>query len=302
MEAEIAKVLWSRSIDKHKFRYTTMLSDGDACTFSTLKDLMPYGDAIPIEKIDCINHAEKRMGTALRNAAKIHGLGGKKAGSLTVEKANKLQKYYGRAIRGNIGEIENMRTAIWASLFHSLSTDDDPHHSRCPDGPDSWCSWKKAQALGLPAPKQKCSTALSRPVAEKLVPIYQRMSEKALLERLLHGATQNANESLNNLIWVHCPKTTFVGLQKVRTGVAMGVARFNAGAIHTIEVMRNLGIEPTEVCMLNTEKEDANRIAKAKRADDKKEKEIRSMKQTARKLQLARLEDQEGSTYAAGSF
>ena len=65
MQAEAARRIWTRSLEKYAFRYTTMLSDGDASTFAALTQLQPYGPDHVIVKLDCLNHAEKRMGTAL---------------------------------------------------------------------------------------------------------------------------------------------------------------------------------------------------------------------------------------------
>ena len=44
MEAAKAEVLWERSVERHRFRYTAILSDGDAKTFKHLCDLQGYGD------------------------------------------------------------------------------------------------------------------------------------------------------------------------------------------------------------------------------------------------------------------
>ena len=59
MEKTAAEILWKNSIDKHGFRYTSVLSDGDASTYKHLCGLNVYGEDVA-----------KRMGTALRNLAK----------------------------------------------------------------------------------------------------------------------------------------------------------------------------------------------------------------------------------------
>ena len=74
MEAQAAEHLWTRSLN-HGFRYTTMLSDGDAKTFNHLTSLHVYGD-VELQKEECVNHVAKRPGTALRKCA----ASGKKAG------------------------------------------------------------------------------------------------------------------------------------------------------------------------------------------------------------------------------
>lgn len=64
MEVEAALRLFERSLEKHKLRYTTMLSDGDSRTFHALTEKEVYG-FIKVAKKDCINHVHKCMGAAL---------------------------------------------------------------------------------------------------------------------------------------------------------------------------------------------------------------------------------------------
>ena len=47
-------------------------------------------------------------------------------------------------------------------------------------------------------------------LAEYVKPVFTRLSDHALLEKCLLGATQNQNESFNNLV---CPKTEFCSVQ-----------------------------------------------------------------------------------------
>ena len=69
VEKTAAEILWTNSVDKHDFRYTTMLSDGDSSTYAHLCALKVYGDDVEIQKEECVNHVAKRLGTALRNLA-----------------------------------------------------------------------------------------------------------------------------------------------------------------------------------------------------------------------------------------
>ena len=305
MEQEAAMRMFSRSVVKHNLIYKSILCDGDSSSHSALVQNKVYGPQIQIEKLDCINHADKRMGTALINLSKNERLGGRGDGRLTKQKAITLQKYYGRALRNNIGEdVETIRCAIWASLLHCMSTDESPHHNRCPPGEESWCFYQRAQAAGQHPPPHadNINTPLSGAVAEKMVPVYRRMSDPALLNRLRHGKTQNPNESLNNLVWVHCPKTVFVGHSRVKSAVATAVTKFNLGASQLMEVIRSLEIEPTQISMASCEAEDSIRIKKAKRASDNAVKIVRKKRAMARKQNIAALEDCEGVTYGAGNF
>ena len=143
MEVKAAEVLWSRSLKRHKMRYTTMVSDGDSKAHTKLLELKPYG---PDE--DCINHVGKRLGAALHNIVSDCSkrgvtLGGRGRGRLTAEFIRKLQIYYSRAIR-RAKTAEEMRRNILAFVFHGYSTDDLPQHQFCPPGPDSWCFFKRS--------------------------------------------------------------------------------------------------------------------------------------------------------------
>ena len=52
---------------QYNLRYTHLISDGDSKTFSPLTSLQPYGQEHPTEKLNCVGHVQKRLGTALRN-------------------------------------------------------------------------------------------------------------------------------------------------------------------------------------------------------------------------------------------
>ena len=242
MEQEAAKIMWQRSVEKFSFRYVEMLSDGDSAAYKAVCDIAPYGEKV-INKLECVNHAHKRMGTALRKLAKEERLGRRGVGRLTENKCDSLQNFYRGAILNNIPNIDKMRSAVWASLFHSMSTDASPQHQRCPEGVDSKCFYQKALARGeQPGSHQDhpSHTALSREVAEKMLPVYRRMSDENLLRRMVHGGTQNTNECLNSTIWARCPKTSFLGLKRVEGSVARAVCVFNEGAHELVGLMNKV--------------------------------------------------------------
>ncbi len=143
---------YSGSIEKHNFRYTTLLSDGDAKTFKHLCSLNVYGD-VPPTKEECVNHVAKRMGTALRNLStqgKKKGvtLGGRGYGKLTQAAITKYTGYFGKAIRAHPNDLEAMKNAVFATFHHAISTDEKLDHDLCPKGNESWCFYQKAIAAG----------------------------------------------------------------------------------------------------------------------------------------------------------
>ncbi|XP_055874806.1 uncharacterized protein LOC129924445 [Biomphalaria glabrata] len=235
METHAAEILWRRSIEKFKLRYTTMLSDGDSKAFNKVCEIKPYGD-VPITKEECVNHVGKRMGTALRNlvtdcSKKGISLGGNGVGKLTQQTIKKLSKYYTRAIRKH-NDAKQMRNAILASMYHNFSTDKRPMHHLCPSGADSWCFYKSCEAKNVKPGKHSLHihTPLNYDLlAEHLKPIYKRLSEPQLLQRCLLGSTQNANESFHSCIWNICSKSRFSSLKKVNFSVLAAVGQFNFG-------------------------------------------------------------------------
>ncbi|GFV75567.1 uncharacterized protein TNCV_2240161 [Trichonephila clavipes] len=156
-----------------------------------------------------INHVSKRLGTSLRKAVKEWwargvSLGGKSRGSLKEKTIKKLSQYYQNAIHWNKGDVEAMKTAIYATLFHSISTDQKPQHLKCPTGKDYWCFFQASLARGeVPGPHVKhVKTPLKETHLAKIMPIYQRLASNELLQRCIRCVTQNANESLHIIIWV----------------------------------------------------------------------------------------------------
>ena len=55
------------------------------------------------------------------------------------------------------------------------------------------------------------------------------LANRELLERCTLGATQDQNESLNNVIWLRASKTQFLGLSTVELAASIAVLDFNEG-------------------------------------------------------------------------
>ena len=173
MEVEAAKQLWSRSVGRHRLMYVGMLGDGDSEEHKAVVDMQPYGPDVDIVKEECLNHAHKRMGTALLKLSKEKKLGGRGEGRLTKENALRMQHYYRYALNAGAGDVDGMRNRVWATLFHCMSTDDDPNHTRCPSGEESWCFYKRAEARDEEPPSHAVHVKhpLAFDVAAAMVPI-----------------------------------------------------------------------------------------------------------------------------------
>ena len=238
---EAAEILWGRSLECG-FRYRTMVSDGDSRTFKHLTEKKVYGDDVVIVKEECINHVAKQMGTALRKLAtqtKKAGvtLGGRGHGKLTLATITKLTAYYGKVICAHPSWLDRMLNAVFATFNNAASTDDKPNHDRCPKGKDSWCFYQRALAEGKQPGDHRTNigTPLSPEVATHVEEVYLRLGHSDLLSHCLRGDAQNPNESLHGKVRAKCPKTGFVGLQRVLFATCLAVAEFNSGAQTTVE-------------------------------------------------------------------
>ncbi|GFS67454.1 uncharacterized protein TNCV_1610351 [Trichonephila clavipes] len=239
MEIQGASKIFQRSLSLHNARYITYLGDGDCKAFDAVKKKNIYGNEYPIEKLECIGHVMKRMGTRLRRLkAQLKGqilsdgkcLSGKNR--LTEHEIDNLQSYYGSTIRRNHSSVQNMRQAIWAIFLHKLSTDEYHQHGFCPIGEDSWCGFKKAEASGK---SYKHKNSLPVAVVEAMRPIFRDLSHPDLLKKCLHGKTQNPNESFHNVVWSRVPKATFVQIETLSLGVYDAVCSFNDGNVSKLK-------------------------------------------------------------------
>ncbi|GBO37263.1 hypothetical protein AVEN_261938-1 [Araneus ventricosus] len=208
------KIFFRRSVAQRGVRYLFYIGDGDASTFKDVCEGKPYGINTAIEKVECVGHVQKRMGTRLRRLKKDmkrkkladrKTIGGRER--LTDELMKKLATYYGNAIRKNKNNLFSMRKDIWTIWMHFVSTDADLQHHFCPTGENSWCKYNQAKFKNC-LEKFKHKSSVPRAVMDTIKPIFKALSNPTLLNRCLGGKTQNTNESLNSLIWNFCSKNT----------------------------------------------------------------------------------------------
>ena len=182
-----------------------------------------------VNKIECINHVDKRCGTALRDLRDTwrghklpdgKAIGGKK-NHLTKVNIKNLQGNYGRAIRSNVvpdgktakdhkDAVDKMK-AFMASLYHSMMLKDDKvRHQFCPSGDTSWCKFRRLGNM------ENAPHHLEPVFLDILEPLYtNRLASFELLSQCLPGVTQNVLESINSILWQKVPKHKFHGTKRV---------------------------------------------------------------------------------------
>ena len=290
MESEGALKMFRRSIEKHKLRYTTLIGDGDSKTHKAICDEKIY----EVNKLECVGHIQKRMGTGLRKLKKEKKLGGK--GKLTDVLIDSMQTYYGKAIRENKGCVEDMQKATLAIIYHKMSTDEKPQHQYCPN--NSWCKYKTHSG---PKPFEH-KKPLPEAIGKAIMPLFERLSDISLLEKCAGGYTQNQNEALNNLIWTFCPKTGYAGSITVETSVALAVCIFNNGYTALDRIVQHLGVSSDEHFTKFISHLDKERIKFAEKKSSNDKKSARKRRRQQRKKKEDKTKSKEGETYVSGGF
>ena len=305
MEPEGVKRIFARSEDSRKLQYTGYIGDGDSKSFSSIKASNPYANK-DILKYECVGHVQKRMGTALRKLKAQKGkqklkdgktIGG--LGRLTNAKIDKLQVYYGLAIRRHKHDLEGMKKEVWAGLCHSASSDENPQHQNCPKGPNTWCKYNLALLEKKPY-KHPCP--LPSAIADELQPIYERLTTDDIMQGCLGGYTQNSCEALNHLIWARCPKSKHSGRDHIDAAVAGAVIAFNDGNSGVANVLKHLGINPGNNMVSAIFKRDCKRKRESKTNATTLAQKVRKSRRKARKTTEDSNIAQEGVMYEAGAF
>ncbi|GFT87552.1 uncharacterized protein TNCV_3759911 [Trichonephila clavipes] len=143
-----------------------------------------------VTKFECIGHVQKRVGSRLRKLkTKTKGLSGK--GKLTDNFIDRLQNYYGIAVRSNVGNLTAMQQNVIAALYHCASSDKKPMHGQCPIGKESWCYFQRGVANGT-----KCFTkyaGLSNDVLNKIKPVYLELCDKQILRLPSEAEEENCD-------------------------------------------------------------------------------------------------------------
>lgn len=198
-----------------------------------------------------------------------------------------------------------MREAILASIYHAVSTDDNPQHAYCPKGKSSWCFYQAAKANNkLPGlHKKNVRTPLNKICFDKILPLYERLTEESLLTRCARCLTQNANESLHSVIWSRCPKEVFVSKARVQVAAAVGVCEYNLGTKRTVvELLKNLGLSPGHTTLDIANKIDERRLTQGSKKATKKYKEARRKIASAQSAREKIILEAEGPSYDPGMF
>ena len=90
---------------------------------------------------------------------------------------------------------------------------------------------------------------LSLDVHATILPLNNDLCKREKLSKCLHGRTQNTSESFNGVIWKRVPKVNYVLIDILSLGVYDPIAHFNDGAITSLEMLKDMNMEPGDHMM-----------------------------------------------------
>ena len=194
------KRIWLHSVEKLKLMYTSFISYGNSKGFGKLKVLKLYGDKT-IVKHKCIGHVGKRLGAKLRKLVQWKmtypdGKPAKFGRHFTSKTMDALGIYYGGPSVTTLVMLVQWRKQSEPSST-TASTDEDPKHQFCSVGEESWCKYQHAIALSQDIPPANNRTPPD--LVQFIRPVFEELTDRTFRWCIL-GATQNQNESCNNLI------------------------------------------------------------------------------------------------------
>ena len=132
-----------------------------------------------------------------------------------------------------------------------------------------------------------------------LAPMIESLTKPDLLKRCLRGATQNANESINSIIWSILSKSKYHGYRSIRGAAAIAAIFFNHGRSELVDVLNGFGISITDGLLDTILQKDTKRIEKAM-VNTRDRKQIEGKKREKRFATAG--SDDEDMDYNAGMF
>ena len=120
-----------------------------------------------------------------------------------------------------------------AILFSNVSGD----HTSCPD--NSLCRWITTQQT------PEAVTNYSANDIAKVKEVFKIFASEDFSEHLTRATTQNANETLHNMIWNFCPKAKCISPQSIRISTGIAVSCFNDTQLCIFGLLSDLLLNPS---------------------------------------------------------
>ena len=293
MEPEAARIIWSRSVEKHQLCYSTFIGDGDSKSYRQVVNMDPY-PLVAIHKEECLAHVSKRVKKSLcriKKSTKAHAYVQHR---LPEPKAEYVSSNYSTVVLQHRGKTSAQMAGGFDTLLSHISGD----HNSCPI--DSWCRWKNT-TTSQPIPA--ATTNFTSLDIKKVQEVFATFAREEFCRHLTMGLTQNANESLHNIIWNFCPKAKYISPQSVRISTGIAVTSFNDGELSLYGLLSDLKLKPSYTSFRSLCRREETRklhqTATFKKSIDRRARRQKTMRER-RERDLIRAEG--GRSYKSSSF
>ena len=103
-------------------------------------------------------------------------------GRLADKVINKLQNYFGIAIRRNTHDLLEMKKAVGAVVYHcSDASNSEARHMFCSKKPGTWCKYHESKINGTNNTEK---AGLPKVVRDAILPIFMDLSKDELLKKM----------------------------------------------------------------------------------------------------------------------
>ena len=139
-------------------------------------------------------------------------------------------------------------------------------------------------------------------IHQLIKPILTDLGNENLLLKYLHGKTQNANESINNIIRTKCPENIYVQRNVLEMEVASAVINFNDGNCGILNVFTNADMQAAYFTKMFCLKEDELRIQRMDKKTNKQTKQQRKRLRPIRKKIVDTNKGKKSAFHDTGAF
>ena len=93
----------------------------------------------------------------------------------------------------------------------------------------------------------------------RVIDVFQKFASFGLCSAVTLGKTQNANETLQSILWHNAPKIKRVGQKSLQTSASLAVTTFNDGSLSLACVPNTLGVTCSHTTLLYLARKDKER-------------------------------------------
>ena len=143
---------------------------------------------------------------------------------------------------------------------------------------------------------------MPQPVFKCILPLFERLSKEELLQKCLHGGTQNRNKAFHNTVWSVPPKVTYQNYETILAAVNFAVCKWNSGSVFIADLIKELKMNPGQHTSQFLKIHYEASVKNARFQSRETTKRRRTLLRSKNKKYADKLKEQEKQSYGAGCF